>query len=243
MNTVTRIEDTYLKPEASQAHENMHPGQVNYKDYDDNAALKLANETFDYGFTQATEARQLRNRSGGGFDPEWNPARHDRAIRERVGQVDSEWATRMDNTRANLKAELSRVEGELERAANLKPNAAWYGAIVGTLQSKDAGERQDILNDLIDQADGPTLATLNEAPLFVSGLTLEQRDSIRPRLYEKVNPKGAALRNQLTKVMGKVEAASLAWIADRKALLEGTDRFTRPADPQPHARPGFARIG
>lgn len=242
MNTVTTITETYLKPVASQPHENMHPAQVNFADYDNNPALKSASDTLGYGFTQGAEIRELRARRAG-HNPEWNPARHDRAIRERVDQADHEWATRMDNARSSLKSELARVDAELERAANLKANPSWYNAIVGTLQGKDAGERQNIINDLIEQADGPTLATLIEAPLFVSGLTVEQRDSLRPRLYEKVNPKGAALRNQLAKAQAKVEAASLAWFADRKALLEGTDRFTRPADPLPHARPGFARLG
>jgi hypothetical protein len=240
MNTVTTITETYLKPLGNQPPEQVHAAQVNFANHDNNPALQAASETLGYGWDNLGSIRQLRARQGDRFNPEHTPARHDRAIREAVAQFEHEWGPRMDNARTKVKAELERVEGELERAANLKANPAWYNAIVGTLQGKEPGERQQILNDLIEQADGPTLATLLEAPLFVSGLTAEQVGSIRGRLYERVDPKGAALRGQLAKTLTKLEAASLAVIRDRQALLEGTDRFTRKVEPQPGNRGGFA---
>ena len=241
MNNVTTLTETYLKPVSSQPHEATHPAQVNFANFDNNPALKQASDTLGYAWDKLGSVRQLRARQGDSFNPEHTPARHDRAIREAVAQFDHEWAPRMDNARGTIKTELSRVEGELERAANLKANPNWYSAIVGTLQGLDPGARQNVINDLIEQADGPTLATLIEAPLFVTGLTVEQRDSLRPRLYEKVNPKGASLRTQLTKALAKLEAASIAVINDRNTLLEGTDRFVRKPEPQePNA--GFARI-
>jgi hypothetical protein len=221
MNTVTRQEDLYLKPVASQQPEQVHPAQINFADYDNNPALQRASETLGFGWNGLGDIRQLRAKP----HPEDRPATQARKVREAVARFDHEWAPRMDNAKREVKTELERVNGELERAANLKANPAWYNAIVGTFQGLSPEERQKALGDIVEQADGPTLATLIEAPSLVTGLSPDQRKSLKERLFERIDPRATALRNQLTKALAKLDAASIACINDRSVLLADTDRF------------------
>ena len=224
----------------TQPPEQLHPAQINHAAFGDNAALKRASECLGFAWEGLASIDTLRASP----HPEDKPATHARKVRQSVDMFDSAWAGRWDGAKAALKDEQRRIEGALERAANLKPVPHHFDAITSTFHNMNPGQRAQALDELVEQGDGPTLATLVEAPLFVTGLTAEQRDGIKLRLYRKVDPVGLALRDQVAKALGKMEAASIACIHARAKLREGTDRFDKLAkdadEVATKARSGFA---
>lgn len=209
----------------SQAPEQLHPAQINHADFGDNSALKRASDCLKFAWEGLASIDNVRANP----DPEDKPATHARKVRQNIDGFDHVRAERWDGAKAGVIAEQRRIEGELEREANLKPIPHHFDAITSTFHNMKPNERVNALNELIEQGDGPALATLLEAPAFLTGLTAEQRDGIRLRLFGKVNPQGLALRNQLAKALTKMEAGSLAAINASMALRNGTDRFDKRA--------------
>ena len=199
----------------------MHPGQINYQDFDNNPALKAASDAFGFMWDGQAALNELRQN----YDPEHTPARHARVVKEQLESYSHNSATKLDIAKAGLKSEKERVSKELETAANLKSAPHQYNAIVGTFQTLNVSQRAEALDELIQAKDGVTLATLIEAPLFMTKLTPEQRDSIKLRLYDKTNPVRLKLSQQIVKALAKCEAASLANINGLMQLSDGLDRF------------------
>lgn len=224
----------------SQAPEQLHPGQIPFAEFGDNPALKQASEALGYAFDNLATIDKLR----GNPNPEHTPARHARVVREAIDGFDDAWAHKGDSAKAALNAELRRVEGDLERKANLKPIDKYANAILGTFQALNDGQRAQELDHLIETADGPTLATLLEAPKLVTNINAERAENLKMRLYLKVNPEGVALRDQLKRSLAKYEAASLACLGARAKLRDGVDRFSARAKEAEalatKARAGFA---
>jgi hypothetical protein len=209
-------------PRAFQAPpEQVHPGNVTNSL--DNPVLKRAAETLQYTWDGLASLNEHRATPL----PEDNPARHARKVADSLGNFEHNRANRWDGVKAELKAEHRRIESELERAANLKPNAAHFNAIVGTFGGMNPGERARALDELIQASDGPTLATLLDAPAFVTGLTAEQRDNLKLRLFMKVNPAGVTLRDEVARALAKYEAGSIATLRACNALRQGLDRFDK----------------
>ena len=221
MNTITLPETAAMRPAFQAPHEALHPGQINYQDFDNNPALKNASDAFGYTWEGQAAINELRTKP----DPEHTPARHARVVTEAINSFSHNAALKLQNAKDVLKAELAKVEKDLEIAANLKPVSHHFDAITSTFHNMNAGQRAAALDQLINDADGPSLAALIEAPLFVTGLRAEQRDSIKIRLYAKINPVGLALTGQLTKALAKYEDASIANIRGQGLLRDGTDRF------------------
>ncbi|MEJ7776457.1 MAG: hypothetical protein WKF52_03520 [Sphingomicrobium sp.] len=217
------VPDSYLAKTEAQQPEQVHPAQINFSNHGNNSVLKGASDTLDFAWNKLGAIRELRNQP----NPEFTPAKHDRTVREAVDVFDREWGSRWDAAKAALKTELSRVEGQLERTANLRSNDKHFNSIVGTFQAMNPAERQEALGELIEQQDGPTLAALLEAPALVSGIKADQREAIKVQLFSRADPANYALRGQLDKALDKFEAASLAAIRYRQALREGTDRFDK----------------
>lgn len=225
MTNVTVLPEAFLKPVIGQPPEQSHPGQINFTDFGSNPSLKRASETLGFGWETASAIRELRANP----HPEDRPATHARKVRETIDRFDREWAQRWDGAKAQLKGEQQRIESQLASAANLRPVLHHFDAITSSFHGMKPDQRQDTLGALIEQGDGATLATLIDAPLFLTGLTADQRETIKLRLYSKVDPTGMALRGQLEKALAKMEAASIAIINDRQVLREGTTGFDKRA--------------
>lgn len=239
-NVITLPDQAAMSRVFTQPPEQLHPAQISHAEFGDNPALKRASDCLGFAWEGLASINTLRASP----HPEDKPATHARKVRQSLDGFDHAWAGRWDGAKAALKDEQRRVETELERAANLKPVAHHFDAITSTFHNMKGGQRSKALDELVEQGDGPTLATLIEAPLFVTGLTPEQRDGIKLRLYRTVDPAGLALRDQVAKALEKMEAASLACIRARAGLRDGTDRFDKLAkaaeDVASKARTGFA---
>lgn len=159
--------------------------------------------------------------------PEHTPAQHDNAIKRAVDVFFQRTGSSWDEAKATAKAELKRVETDLETQANLKEVPAHYSSIVGTFQQFPAEQKMAALDKLVEQQDGPTLAAILNAPLLVTGLEPSQRDAMKAKMLLKVNPQGVALRDALRNALARLEAASIAKIFGAQKLLEGTDRFNK----------------
>ncbi len=221
---VVNIVDAAALPSVlnGQPPEQVHGGQIAYEAYGNNAALKRASDTLQYAWDGLARIDSLRAAP----HPEDRPATHAGKVARSVNEFSSSWATRMDSARANVKSELSTVEANLIKAANLKPVDRHFDSITSTFFNLRASEKAAAIEQLIEQNDGPTLATLLEAPNFVTGLSREQKDSARNRLIAKVDPNGLAIRDQLKVALVKLDDASIHGIAAQIKLLEGTDRFS-----------------
>ena len=149
-------------------------------------------------------------------------ATHDRKVRERVDAFDRSISQKFDGAKNELKAELRAVEGELDRKAGLKANPVHFDAITAAFHGMKPEQRIQTLNELIEQGDNASLATLIEAPLFLTGLPPEVRDGIKARVFAKVDPQGLALRDQLNLAIERMEAASFASLPMRAQLRAGT---------------------
>lgn len=219
-NNVTQIEPVAM-PRAFQAPpEQVHPGQI--ANSLDNPVLKRAAEMLQYTWDGLASLNEHRANPL----PEDNPARHARKVADSLSNFEHNRASRWDGVKGELKAEHRRIESELAASANLKPNPAHFNAIVGTFSGMNPGERAKALDQLVEQQDGPTLATLLEAPGLVSGLTAEQRENLKLRLFLKVNPNAVKLRDEMAAALAKYEAGSIATLNACHALRQGLDRFS-----------------
>jgi hypothetical protein len=207
-----------------QAPEQLHKAQFGYDGpWGENSALKRAHEVSGSFWDRLNALHEYRvNRN-----PEVEPAVHARKVAKLVEEFGRERASQWDSVKADLKRERGRVEDELKRGANLKANLAHFNAIVGTFGTLSPEQRMAAIDQAISEGDGPTLATLLEAPSLVTGLTAEQRESIKVRTYERASPSGHALLKQLEKALVRAEAASIAAITATQKLAQGTDRYDR----------------
>jgi hypothetical protein len=206
------------------APEQLHAGQFGFAgDWGENSVLKAASETAGSMWERLNALHDLRvNRN-----PEDEPAVHARKLSRLIEEGSRQWASEWDRVKADLKRERSRVEGELDRAANLKVNPDYRNAIVGVFSGMKPEERMAAIQQAIAEGDGGTIATLLEAPALVTGLTGEQRAAIKVQVYQRANPTAHALLNQLDKAIVRAEAASVAAIDATMKLAGGTDRFNK----------------
>ena len=225
-NTITLPETAAMKPAFQAPHEALHPGQINYQDFDNNQALKAASDANGYLWEGQAALNELRQQP----NPEHSPAQHCRVVREALNSFSDNGAAKLQRAKDGLKSELARVEADLEKAANLKPDSDLKSAVIGTFQGMRPEQRSAALDTLINEGDGPTLAILINTSTVLTGLSPEQRNSIKLRLYSKVNPAGLALSQQLTKALAKAEAGSLANINGQALLRADTDRFSKKND-------------
>lgn len=206
-------------PKAFQAPpEALHGGQIDYASFGDNAALKRASDALQHGWNEAVAINNLRANP----HDEDRAATHDRKMRERVDAFDRSFAEMFDNANAGLKAELRSVEAELERKAGLKSNSAHFDAITAAFHGMKPERRMATINELIEQSDHASLATLIEAPLFLTGLTAEVRDAIKLRVLHKVDPQGLSLSDQLKLAIERMDNAANASLSMRAQLRAGT---------------------
>ncbi len=206
-------------PEALHPDQIYHEGQRGYEAFAANAPLKLVADVLGEGSREIVRLDELR----GNPHPEDRGATHDRKVRDKVSSFKDSYFPKFNRAKDGLIAELKRLDAELDDKANLKPVAEYRNIIVGTFQSKTPGERAELLADFIKQNDGPTLAVLLEMPLFTTGLSAAQRDSIRPLLLTKIDFQGWQLREHIVATLQKVENAANAIPGVFAALASGTE--------------------
>ena len=207
-------------PKAFQAPpEAMHPGQIDYASFGDNAALKRASDALQHGWNEALAINELRANP----HDEDRAATHDRKVRERHDGSARSFAEKFDNANAELKAELRAVEAELDRKAGLKPNMTVANLTVGTLQGmKNDGERMAAVSELLEDGDYETLATLMAVPRFTTQLPAAFLNGLRERVLHKVDPQGVKLRDHLKVAIEKMDNAATASIIMFSQLRAGT---------------------
>lgn len=184
----------------------IHAGQVEVDKHPENAALKAMAEALGYGRSEAESINAFRANP----HEDHMPAQHDRAIRERCDTFERKFAEKFDNAKAGLERELTNVEAGLVTKAGLTPNAAHFDAITAAFHQMKPGQRAETVADLIAQGDHASLATLIEAPLFLTGLKAEERDAIKERVFHKLDPMAVALRDHLKVVLGRAGQATEA---------------------------------
>jgi hypothetical protein len=197
----------------------LHPGQIDFASFGDNPALKRAHDTLKYVFDEGTGINEFRAKPS----DEDRAATHDRKVRERCDGFERSAAEKIDGALSGLRAELLTVESNLSNKAGLKPNPVHFDAITAAFHGMKPEQRMATLSQLIEQGDGASLATLVEAPLFLTGLTAEIRDSIKERLYRKVDPMGLKLRDYLKLSLERMDNAANLSVSMFSELRAGTE--------------------
>ncbi len=196
-----------------------HPANIDYENHGNNSALKAASDALKAIYEEAGAINELR----GNPHEEARAATHDRTVREKVEAAERALDSRLGGAMFGLRAEFRRIEAELDEKAGFVANPAHFSAIVGTLQGMTPEARVGAIGEMVEAGDNATLATIAEAPLFLTGIPKEVRDTIKTRVLQKVAPAGVNLRNALIKAMGHVEAAGNASVFMYAALRGGAE--------------------
>jgi hypothetical protein len=199
--------------------EALNAGHIDYATYGNNAELKFAADVLGEGMNLGNSLNEFRaNQSD--YD---KAAVHDKKVRDKIEAEQRNFGPKLERAQSRLTAELKRVEGDLEAKAGLKSNPLHFDAITAAFHGMKLEQRVATINQLIEQRDGASLAHLVEAPLFLTGLTAEQRDSIKTRLYDKVDPQGLKLRDYLKVALDKVSDGMNGSIRMFAELRAGTE--------------------
>lgn len=112
---------------------------------------------------------------------------------------------------------------------NLVPNQ-WAQSVVNTVAQAKEGDRLGILGQIVENGDGPSLAALQAAPEFVTGIDKKRLAEFKGLLEEKHAPEVAAARRQFNEhsdavFLAKKQAEAIAQkaldVPDFRAALEG----------------------
>ncbi len=194
-------------------------GQAEHEKYPHCAELKTLADALDYGRTEGLSINQFRTNP----HEEDRASTHDRKVRERVDGFQRNFVVKFDNALASVKTALQRVEDGIAEKAGLKPNMAIANLTVGTLQGmKNDGERMAAVNEMVDDGDYETLATLMAVPRFATQLPREFLNGLRERVFAKVDPQGFELRDHLKVVLERADKASFASLDMFHDLRSGT---------------------
>lgn len=196
----------------------IHEGHVEANKFPENNALKAAAEALGFARSEAESINELRT------DPheEHLPAQHDRVVRERCDAFHGKLNEKIDNANAGLVRELANVEAGILAKAGLTSNPAHFDAITSAFHMMAPGKRAETVAELVKQGDHASLATLIEAPLFLTGLTAVQRDGIKEQVFHKVDPMAVALRDHLKVVIERFGKAMNASPEMLNRLRSGT---------------------
>lgn len=222
MNTQTLPDHQSAVFNGGLAGEQYHPGQFNPAGvWGESPALKQMSQVTKEGWEKHNALHAYRVEG----DPRLEAAVHAEKLGRLVDDASRNWTAQFQSAKDGLKAEHARLESELIRKANLKANPDYRNAILGVFSGLDTNEKMAAIEDALASNDGPTLQALIEAPSLVSGLTAEQRASIKEHAFERADPNAHALLKELSKAMLKAEAASVAYINNSLALLKSTNRY------------------
>jgi hypothetical protein len=196
----------------------LHENHIEVPDGMSHPALDVARGALRYAYETVETVDAFR----GNQSDEIRSAAHDRLVRERATEARTTFVSKLTNADNELGRALTTVEAKLAADAGLKPNPTHFDAITSAFHQMKPDQRVTTLNQLIEQGEHAALATLIEAPLFLTGLTTEQRDTIKERVYAKVDPQGLKLRDTLAKALKKVDAIGNTSIGVFDQLLAGT---------------------
>lgn len=147
-------------------------------------------------------------------DEEHRAARHDRETRELADQTQADYNEKVTRAESELARAHADVEKRLTEKAGLKADPAWRNTVVGVFYDMpNDGARSSSIADLIEQGDHASLAALIEAPLVVTKLPAAVRDTIKERVFAKIDAQGVKLRDALALAQTRLSNAHLASFA------------------------------
>jgi hypothetical protein len=219
MNMITLPSNPAEVPELPKAFHMPHSALHRDQFAGDNAAIKLMADTVGGAWEVGNTINELRANP----NPEHRAATHDRVVREKVESERTKFIDKFERAKDGLAAELKRVESDLLTKSGLKSNPVHFDAITAAFHGMKPAQRVETINELIEQGDHTSLATLIEAPLFLTGLNAEQRDAIKQRVYLKVDPKGVELRDYLNVCIERADNAANASVIMFGQLQAGAE--------------------
>jgi len=199
------------------------PGQIdgrriNYEAHDNHPTLKRAADTLSSGHTLFADVSRFRANPS----DEDRAATHARKVRDMFSTSKAKWSQSITGLEAELTGAIADAEANLRDKAKLKADPRYEGAILAKFVGMKPADQQAMFGELITAGDGPSLAALLEAPVVLTGLTVERKIELKAALCAKVAPKEVALRDELVKAKQTVADASIAALQLEPAMLQWT---------------------
>ena len=184
-----------------------HPENIEVPAGIEHPAFGIAREAFTYAHDGVEKVDVFR----GTPNEEHRAARHDRETRELADQTQAAYNEKVTRAEGELARAHAEVEASLAAKAGLKADPNWRSQVVGVFYDMaNDGARAAAIAGMIESGDNASLAALVEAPLVVTKLRPEVRDSIKERVFAKVDPQGVRLRDALAKAQTRLANAHVA---------------------------------
>lgn len=106
---------------------------------------------------------------------------------KKLGEIKDETARQWADTKLG-------VEGASKRQLNLEPNR-WAQSVVNAVAGASQTDRTSILNKILEKGDGASLAALQDAPEFVTGISAKKLNEYQHLMETKHAPEVAELRS------------------------------------------------
>lgn len=197
---------------------NLDGRYINFEAHDGNEALKRTADALTNGHKAFTELNELRANP---FDED-RAATHARKVRERYNSTQDAWSQNVTRVETELASELTAVEAELSRAANLKADSRYEGSILNKLIAMTPADQTAFIGQLITDGDGPSLAAVLDAPSALTGLTAERKAELKTAHCAKSAPKQVALRDAIMAAQQHVRDTSIAMLRLAPTMLQWT---------------------
>lgn len=170
-------------------------------------------------------------------DPTRTPEAHEKRVAQAAKELERDIERVTDQANEHHRRAHLQIEEMLEKKVNLVPNeyASEFRAIFRGMETQ---ERLSLIQELVDNNDGPQLAAILKAPKVLTGLTGEQQAQFQQMLYnrhagEEVKARDT-LHNTFSSTLSAVQQArrtSMALTDSQKlARIEAGERAANEAE-------------
>ena len=200
--------------------QDLNPGYYEENPFN-NSALKNAYNTakaLRNDFTNHHERRVHRN-------PKLTPAQHCDDMKRDLKDLDQRTVQKLTGVYNDLQREIRAKRMSLDEDANLNPNKDYINAVTGAFYGLTPAKKAETLTKLIEDGEGSDLAILINSSQMLTGLSKAERETIRRRVWEKTNPSGVKLLDQLQQAAERWDRGGNGAVRTLNKLGDGLNRF------------------
>ena len=203
-------------------HHFMHPGGYeNELNTTNQAALSNAAKGAQYVRDQMTAYDDAREN----LDPRGQPAKQYEDLKRHADTMEENINRKLQSVMADFDRDIEQTAITLDDAANLKIDPNYINAVTASFHQMSAGQRQAMIAQLLDDGEGSDLAILIRSSVALTGLSKEERQSIRRRAWEKAAPQTLKAYDELHAGRQRWEAGAYGLVKKMMGKKSGLDLF------------------